>query len=849
MTFTTPGALWLLLAVPLVWLGHMAARTNFDARQRWLQAGARSLLLAALALAIARPVISTGSSRQSVVYAVDVSHSVSSQAIESAAAKIDEINAALRPSHSRVVVFGKTAAAIEGTAALRRLAQPDGKASPATVDRQGTDIEAALDAARAELAPSHVPRLMLFSDGQATAGDTAAAAIRLAEQRIPLSVQPLAVRSLGDTWVDAIELPERTIAGAPFTASVDVGSQRDGDAVVELRAGGTVLETRPATLANGTTRVAVEATVETPGHTILQATVSRPGDPLAPNNTLERSVWVEPRTRVLYVEGAPASARYLSRALEGAGFEVTLRAAGALPATAGELDAWDVVILSDVGAGAIRAGAMAALAEWIEQRGGGLLVAGGESVFGEGGYRNSPLERLTPVTFERKDEPEVALVLILDRSWSMAGASMELSKAAAQAAVDVLTDEQSIGILTFNDAFNWDVPLRNVGANRDAIRKRIAAIGPAGHTLIYPAVEQAYGALRTAKARAKHVVLLSDGRSYPADYETLVKQMVEARITVSSVAVGPAADPELLANIAKWGRGRTYAVSDARELPQIFVKEAKNAATPSFDEKTIRPVIKAPAFLSGVDLRLPPLKGRTATVLKDTALEVIASDEDDPLLAFWPIGLGRVAVFASDVKDRWAADWVRWRGYGPFFASVLRSLERRRPAAIALDVAAGPVRGGARTITLAVEAREAGGGYRNLLHPAAQVRAQAGAPANVTLRQVAPGRYEASVVADARPLTFTMTGNDPGPASRAVLSDPAAEYRFRPRNDTALRALASATGGLWAPTASGLANAPADRRIERRPISTPLIALALAIWFADLLLRRVRLFDRPSEAA
>src|SRR4030095_14178041 len=165
-----------------------------------------------------------------------------------------------------------------------------------------------------------------------------------------------------------------------------------------------------------------------------------------------------------------------------------------------------------------------------------------------------------------------------DRSWSMAGSSMELTKTAAQAAVDVLSDEQSIGILTFNDKFAWDVTLRNVGKNRDAIRKKIAAIGPGGHTLIYPAIEQAYLALRNAKARAKHVILLSDGRSYPDDYEGLVKKMVDAHMTVSSVAVGPAADAELLADIAKWGKGRSYAVQDPRDVPQIFVKEAKNAA-------------------------------------------------------------------------------------------------------------------------------------------------------------------------------------------------------------------------------------------------------------------------------
>ena len=234
---------------------------------------------------------------------------------------------------------------------------------------------------------------------------------------------------------------------------------------------------------------------------------------------------------------------------------------------------------------------MKALAEWVEQDGGGLLVAGGEAVFGEGapgteaGYRNSELERLTPVTFERKDEPEVALIIVLDKSWSMAGSVMELCKAAAQAAIDVLADEHSVGVVTFNDGLNWDVTLRNVGKNRAAIKKAVAAIEPSGHTLIFPAVEQAFIALKDARARAKHVVLLSDGRSYPDDYETLIKKMTDAKMTVSSIAVGPAADVELLTNIAKWGKGRSYAVADAKEVPQIFVKEAKNAVTPSFDEK------------------------------------------------------------------------------------------------------------------------------------------------------------------------------------------------------------------------------------------------------------------------
>lgn len=842
MTLTTPAALWLLLCVPLVWLAHVATRTTFNPRQRLLQASVRSLLIAVLVLAIARPVVSTMSDRQSMVFLVDVSHSISGNAIQSAAETIDRLRTALRPAHSRIVAFGRTAATIENTEVLRRIAKIE-SAEPAAqqLDRRVTDLEAGLDAARAELAPGHIPRIVLFTDGRATAGDLAAATARLSDHRVPVFVAPLAVRSLGDTWIGRLELPDRIVTGAPFTVTAIVETQRSTPATIEVRAADKVLATRQVPLAKGVTRVPMEITADTSGPSVIEASVLVGDDPLEANSSISQAIWAAAKPRVLYVEGKPSSAHYLSGALSESGFDVTVRPPAGLPTTLADFHPWDVVILSDVSRTLIRDTSMSALSEWVERHGGGLLVVGGESVFGEGGYRKSEIERLTPVTFERKDEPEVALVLVLDRSWSMAGASMELCKSAAQAAVDVLTDEQSVGILTFNDGFNWDVPLRNVGRNRDGIRKRISAIGPGGHTLIYPAVEQAYLALKPAKARAKHVILLSDGRSYPANYEELVQRMVEGRITVSSVAVGPSADPELLANIAKWGKGRSYAVADVKELPQIFVKEAKNAATPAFDEKEIRPVVKTPSFLSGVDLtRVPVLKGRTATVLKDTALEVISTDEEDPLLAFWPVGLGRAAVFASDVKDRWAANWIRWRGYGPFFSSLLRALERRQIPPIALEVTPGPIRGHLRSVAVAVETRDADGGYKDLLRPAVDVKAGSAA-SRLNLRQVAPGRYEASVVAAAD--QRLMVSAEGGTPSRLVVPDLAAEYRFSPPNETLLKSLAEATHGGWMPTAETLANAPTDRRTARRPIAPALIVFALALWFSDILLRRVRVFE------
>jgi uncharacterized membrane protein len=849
LTWTTPSALWLLLAIPAVWVAHRAARTNFNVRQRRLQAAIRSLLLGLLAVALARPVISSRSSRESIVYAVDVSQSVGTPAILDAARRIDEMQAAARPAHSRLVAFGATARTVEGTPALRRIAAAD----PATggagdVDRAGTDLEGALDSARGELAAGHVPRVVLFTDGRQTSGDARSGVARLAAGGIPVSVQPMAVRSLGDTWVASLDVPARMTAGASIPISVTVGSQREGDARVELRSDGEVLAQQTVHLAKGSTRVILDASIERPGATTFDAAVSLPGDPLAANDTLSRGVWIDPRVRVLYLESAPASARYLSSALTASGFDVTTRPPSGLPSSRAELDAFDAVVLSDVGLGAIPAQSMNALANWVEN-GGGLLVAGGEAVFGEGkgGYRKTTLERLTPVTFERREEPSVALILVLDRSWSMAGTSIDLCKAAAQAALDVMKDEQSLGVLTFNEKFDWDVTLRNVGRNRDAIRAKIGAIEPGGRTLIFPALEQAYLALRTVKARAKHVVLLSDGRTYPDDYEGLVRKMRDARITVSSIAVGPAADQELLRNIAKWGEGREYMVADAHELPQVFVKEAKDSTAPAFDEKKITAVVKRPAFLQDVDVsHLPPLRGLTSTVMKDSALQVIATTDDDPVLAFWPVGLGRTAVFASDVKDRWGADWVRWRGYGPFFTAVVHAIERQRTAPLSLDVVQAATRGNTESVALALEARDADGRYRDLLKPVLRVTSGRSPARDLTARQVAPGRYEAALVADARqPLSISVVDAATGgaPPSRTIVPDPAAEYRFQPADEDLLRAIVSATGGVWQPSPSALAAKPGERSTDRRPLSPVLLILALLTWLVDLVFRRVRVFE------
>jgi hypothetical protein len=69
----------------------------------------------------------------------------------------------------------------------------------------------------------------------------------------------------------------------------------------------------------------------------------------------------------------------------------------------------------------------------------------------------------------------------------------------------------------------------------------------------------------------------------------------------------------------------------------------------------------------------PALKGYVKFIAKPTADTILGVDRD-PLLTRWQYGLGRSAVFASDAKARWAADWVTWKGYDKFWTNLSRDL-------------------------------------------------------------------------------------------------------------------------------------------------------------------------------
>ena len=136
------------------------------------------------------------------------------------------------------------------------------------------------------------------------------------------------------------------------------------------------------------------------------------------------------------------------------------------------------------------------------------------------------------------------MIVVFDKSASMAGLKLALAKEATKAALQSLREMDNFGIVAFD--YNAYSPVTLQPKNINTMTAAIDRIVASGETNAYPALEQAFVQLSASKSDIKHVILLSDGRSIAKDFETLIKKMAAARITVSSVAVGNEADRDLL---------------------------------------------------------------------------------------------------------------------------------------------------------------------------------------------------------------------------------------------------------------------------------------------------------------
>jgi uncharacterized membrane protein len=896
MPTLTLGAVWplgLLAALPLVWLLAWRNRTSVARSRVAAAAVLRSLALAAIAAALARPVLHRTTEEVSVVYALDVSRSVSRRFLNEALEWIAQVDARYRPAQSRVVVFADRAELVASVDAARALplTAGDGPARDGAIDQGATDLEEGLLAALPGFAPGLAKRIVLLSDGNQTEGDAWQAMLRLQAEGARLFAFPATAAADNDAWVERIDVLPGVRERAAVEVEAWVFSRRSVPARVELAVGERAAAARSLTLSPGGNRVAFVVRFPRTGPQTVTVRVSAEGDELPRNDTLAEEVLVQPRTHALYVEGGERGARYLADALTAQGIRVSVASVQKLSDDARLLDGKDVVILSDVRADSLGTHAVQRLRAFVRDRGGGLIFAAGQNTYGQKGFRNSEMEQLLPVTFEaRRKHEDLDMVLLVDRSSSMRGQKIEVSKSAALATLDLLDPEHRLAVVAFDAQPHDVVPLMTVGNKREA-EDLISRMTSSGQTNIYNALLRAQAMLAESQAKTKHIILLSDGltapppggaarpfypteieqrlrsvqeaearqrggeleprrapqaTASPRDFPGIIEELVGAKITLSTVAIGEKPDVELMANLAQWGGGRSYVTRVDAEVPTLFAAETRRLLNDSIVEERFRPRVKAwSPTLAGVDFAgAPELKGYVATKPKRFSDVLLEVKEGLPLLVETHYGLGKTVGFLSDVKNRWAADWLDWPGYARLWAQVVRdSAQRDSGEGVRWRVA----REG-RTALIDLTALGVGGSSRNALWPQVRVTPPDGRGLVVAMHQVAPGRYRARVpvgVAGSVAWRFELLpggGIDAAEVARAgrraLFYSYPDEDRVRPANLPLLRTLSEQTGGALVPGPDEIFRPRGDGGLRTTSLWPACTGLALLLFLLDIAVRR-----------
>src|SRR5204862_2408755 len=135
-----------------------------------------------------------------------------------------------------------------------------------------------------------------------------------------------------------------------------------------------------------------------------------------------------------------------------------------------------------------------------------------------------------------------------------AGPKRDLTKEAARATVEMLPPADLVAVTVFDAAAMSVVRLQRA-SNRVRILSDIGRIQANGGTNILAGLREAFDELAPARARKKHIILLSDGQSATEGIADLVDAAVAQHITISAIAVGGEADQGTLQMIATRGGG------------------------------------------------------------------------------------------------------------------------------------------------------------------------------------------------------------------------------------------------------------------------------------------------------
>ncbi len=645
----------------------------------------RAIVLALLAVALAGPYLDTARSGRDVVIVADRSRSMPANTNDTAL-EIARLAEDMRRDGDRVAVvsFGARPVVESLPSESARFARFE-----RVLDADGSDIAAALETAL-ELVPADRPgSILVVSDGESNGRDPIPLARRAAARGIHVDVRVCPRPPTSDLSIERVDLPESVNVLEPFQFGVWVRADERITSSFELQRDGRVLSSGTRVFEPGLNRVVLRDVVDVSGVAAYRVSVGSGSDRVPENDAAIGAVRVEgPRSiLVLNDDGAEDT---LVRVLRAARIPVKVARPESARLDRIALTAHRGIVLENVAASRLGTG-MREIARFVSDGGGGLLVTGGKSSFGTGGYFKSPLDIVLPVSMEMRKEQRkqaIALSITLDRSGSMMApvegglVKMDLANLGTVAALELLSPFDSVSVIAVDSSAHVIQPQAEIAAAPDLISSVRSIRSEGGGIFTYTALVAAAKELEKAEQATRHIILFADAADAeePGSYEKLLADLEKAGVTTSVIALGTEADSdaEFLKDVARRGKGTIYFTTDASELPRLFAQDTLTVARATFIEEPTSCAATPNLFglAELVERDFSDVDGYNLTWLRAGAVAGVVTKDDykAPIFAFQQYGLGRSAAFASQIGGTFGGRVVAWKGFAPFFVSVARWL-------------------------------------------------------------------------------------------------------------------------------------------------------------------------------
>lgn len=555
-------------------------------------------------------------------------------------------------------------------------------------NRNLTRTGLALRDALARMEPRRHNRVLLFSDGYSTAPLTGIAE-KLVTAGVPLDYRLLRTPEVSDFRADKVAAPDRVQLGEPFVVEIQISGTEDGSVPLVVSRDGRELFTRQIEIMEGEGGTTFSDRIAEPGGHAYEAKIDAENDAHAGNDRFEKWIEVVAGPRVILLTHYTDDP--LAQILRTQGFQVEVFE-DTVDISPGILTGAKALILNNVPAYELPNDFLGAVEFFVEEQGGGLMMAGGERSFGSGGYFESPIDPLLPVSMELKSEHRklaVAMAIVMDRSGSMAmttssgHSKMQLANEGAARAIELLGDGDAVTVWAVDSSAHEICKLLNVGASRGELIERTRSIeSMGGGIFVFTGMKAAWDVLKKAEQGQRHMILFSDAADSeePGQYQDLLSEMANAGATVSVIGLGTRSDVDatFLEDIAKRGSGRMFFTDVPGSLPNIFAQETVTVARSSFIEEVTGTQATGRWYeLARKDADwASQIDGYNLSYLRDGDESALVTSDSykAPLVAFGRRGIGKTAAVSFPLGGEFSQSIRDWDGIGDFLQTLTRWL-------------------------------------------------------------------------------------------------------------------------------------------------------------------------------